>query len=428
MTAALALFFVLTAHSGYASSCSIVSKFKDSWYRPEPGVITTPNPGEPSLWAHEVTGWDLIKAERLNRPRNRVPIAIGENIDPLDLPLEIFDPESALSNTRSQSTWDVVHGTAVLHIILNQEIGLAAPGRLVAFTEHDNLVTPHEEWKNWTPADHDFFKYLYQGSTPAKTKFDFSDLVQFSNQRQARLINLSVDLGNWKPTVDQFASLSALPVTSAGNDPTDPINYKLSPVKERIQAVVVGGISKSGTQYGTTGPAVDILAPIDIPSFLPKGSRKNGRVYGFGLTSGATPIVTASLINVLNQVPELDNLSLETLLKRTSITTRLPINYVNSYKLARVAERIRRRMSKGNSSALEMINRRDIYDFSKEAAITFQKAQALSSNQTSCGRLGKAIQLARKAFLLDQKPEYREFLSQWYGQDSENAELSQFYR
>lgn len=407
-------------------TCQLVSEFRDPLFEPAPGYVSM-NEGRADLWAHDVTGWDLIKSEELNTPRARVPFAIAEDLDPIALDEAIFNPRTIVTDSHTTNSREHnSHGTAVLHIIANSEIGLAAPGKLVSYAMPVDAADPN--WAKWTPDDTEYIEYRYQGSTLAKIKRDFSNVVELANRAGARIINFSLMFGNWKPTIETLNRLHALIVTSAGNDPTDASKYKLDPIKELVPGIVVGGISIKGKQYGNDGDAVDILAPNAIPSFLP--SRQWGhdyrRINYFGLTSGATPIVTATLINVLNLVPELDNSQLEALLKSTAVKARPRVGYVNSYKLTRVADRIRRLLERSSTSLSDIVASPSLLDFSAEAESLFKKARQIYSRprNLTCADLNEIERLTRKAYLLDQKPEYRISLAAMY---RTTGELSEFY-
>ena len=175
------------------------------------------------------------------------------------------------------------------------------------------------------------------------------------------------------------------------------------------ELIIVGSTNEAGfvSDFSESSPDVTILAPADRYLLSPASKAKTQ----FGQTSGATPIVTGALSNVLNFLPDLTTQEARELLAKTA--TYLPslettkdngAGLLNAFKLARVAERLKSQGFPANRARL--LADPSLFDFQKEAAEELARAKRkLAAKQTSCGQLQEAVRALRKSFLLEANPE-----------------------
>ena len=198
-------------------------------------------------------------------------------------------------------------------------------------------------------------------------------------------------------------------VTSAGNDFPDPIESAKRMLQGEI--VIVGSSEPSGcaSWFSAAGDSVTICAPSSehLQTF---GS--DGRI-SFGGTSGAVPLVTGALADVLSILPDLNVSEAIHLLQKTAVKGAvLSLNY---YKLMRVAAKLAKL---GWPEQREKIFSAELYDFTAEAQ---QLLEALgSTTEEVFGNL-------RKAFFLDPTNHtVRARLAELYAQAGYTAQAS-FY-
>ncbi len=220
---------------------------------------------------------------------------------------------------------------------------------------------------------------------------------------------------------------NAVIVTAAGNDYDD--LRKAEPGKVTAShnghAIVVSSHSPDGlsSDFTNYGEDVDITAPSDehILSFDEKGEPKK-----FGGTSGATPLVTGSLLSfeLISGIP-LSTKEYKTLLKKTAIKHGLDperkvtgAGYLNAYKLGQVAFRLRdicgakRSEIERKQCAINAINTDSTYNFKKSISKTlvtkFAKAfpecsdtpEAKDRPTPTCEEKKSALKAIRKASFL----------------------------
>jgi formate dehydrogenase maturation protein FdhE len=175
-------------------------------------------------------------------------------------------------------------------------------------------------------------------------------------------------------------------------------------------AIFVGSISPLGfpSGYSQDGPNVDVVAPADefvtslkstIISTPPEVRRQ--MPHPFGKTSAAVPMVTGALSNVLALVPGLSTNELRILLRKSAVA--LPgvvysAGMLNSYKLVRIADRLRENksfiQSTNESYRRQVLSAPDLYDFSAEASDLMSSIKLDQDSKTTEDTL-------RRAFLLN---------------------------
>ncbi len=174
---------------------------------------------------------------------------------------------------------------------------------------------------------------------------------------------------------DDFKSVSppSIIVVSAGND-----NQKIEVYKqlgsEIFNMIVVGSLAPDGqkSNFSNTHKEVHILAPSD--DYITSLNRK-GNYEQFGGTSGAAPLVTASLAT-FESIAEYHPTAKEakTLLKNTAIPVPSSVKggpgygtngygMLNTYKLAMVGERLKKQCGKDVACFKQKINDPKTYQF-----------------------------------------------------------------
>lgn len=350
----------------------------------------------------DFVGADLVQSENLNRQGKEIAFGILESchIGTANLPKQKISQKGIKNNCASDGPDELrlQHATAVAEILLNEDAGLSPNGRLVAAADSNYTFIPGKE------PDSNFFPDFSEGSL-TKSKCDLSSAVRLLNESGAKIVNNSGILGSWKPTEHQLKSLKPILVTSAGNSPPD---IPLSPYKARDYLIAVGTLQSDGTRGGNGGEALAILGPAVTPT----------PVYtGMGMTSGAAPTVTSSLIIAMSFLPSLDVQTAKQLLKQTATQNSTGVGYLNAYRMARVSKRIEERLSKKRVSATpdairSQLNESSLMDFTKEAREAFETAEK-NSRQSDCESKKSAEQLYRKAFLLTGDETYRTRLVQY---------------
>jgi hypothetical protein len=374
-------------------------------------------------WNLEVTGADLVNSEKLVADRKpTVPVGIIEDgLDFRAIPQDRVSPllQTNLARTDDTLGEDPRHGTSVTNLIFNPLFGIAAPGFLASFTSR-----PCDFMKGWTEADTEYYRDHYQG-TPFRIRCDLSETMALQEAAGTRILNLSGALGSWKPTEELFRRRSAILVASAGNDPTLP-EYPTESLKSHIPAIVVGTITLDGTRAGSWGDAIDILAPNQTPSLSSGLPEEAWGGLDFGLTSGATPMVTSGLVAVMSYLPDIDVRTAERLLEKASTKTSMDKNLLNLYKLIQSTQRIEARLKqRGVRPTLTSVNQlldeegERLFDFRVDAKTAFEEAQKLDSSAPCEAK--KQGALLRKAFLLNQDESTREALVDFYSTQARNV-------
>lgn len=190
---------------------------------------------------------------------------------------------------------------------------------------------------------------------------------------------------------------------------------------ERLAPVIsVGSYSPRGLQtiYSQESDQLDILAPGDDYQAAIDGM---GQRALFGATSGATPLVTATIANVKSLLPSLGRSEIEFLLKKTALASfhslYLPDNktgLLNSYKAWKVAERLFAICGKDEACLQQQIRNGRNYVF-KEARLT-AKVEGVCAGKTVLAKQ-EMNDLRRQYFLNPQITRYARLLSCAYGNE-----------
>lgn len=269
----------------------------------------------------------------------------------------------------------VSHGTSVTNLINGSSPVGVGNGKLGAFVVHDPGTDSAAE--------------MAKAAMP---------IVNISQRRH--------DSGWSHPSLSSLAKQSIL-VWATGNSGSHPtMEFSSAP-----NVIGVGSVGPLGvvSHFSQEGPGTHILAPGENPIL----STYDGNHREFGGTSGAAPIVTGALTNVLSVLGELKDVEARRLLEKTAIPTapswqsprRNGAGVLNALKLVQVAIRLKARgWPREREKLLEDAS---VYDFSRIAngeddsdilKLLTEGKQALRSGV--CARQREGLQKVQSAFLL----------------------------
>jgi hypothetical protein len=329
-----------------------------------PNRNVTSSPTLAPFWAQENTGLDFVYEELKNAPREILIGVIDTGINFTKLPEKSFADHGYIQSSDSS------HGTAVANLILGKfPMGASPVARLEYFTRYTQA-----DW-----------------------------MAKQIKEKKIRVVNLS--LGGVDKEIIRVAQETIL-VTSSGNDYFKPVGPK-----KDVGAIIVGSSSFYGvlSDFSQQDPSVDVLAPSD--NYIQSISDKQ-TYSSFGGTSGAAPLVTGAIANVISVLPQLDTTMAKQLLKKTSlplaITPPAP-GQLNALKLYESAKRISLacpnnveciRAILNPKTEKEIASSKEILNFEKEAALLAEQAQKLIGSN-ACDEKRDGVKLLRKSFLLN---------------------------
>ncbi len=233
-----------------------------------------------------------------------------------------------------------------------------------------------------------------------------------------RVLNFSMGAKNSEAAPRQkqyydstFRALDALGtiiVTAAGNDGEKTPEVLLD--KKEFPGIVVGGLDPNGHLWTHSQHSndVNIIAPAALLRTFETEATKR---ISTG-TSLAAPLVAGSIANTVSILSSFTRKQSEILLSSTGLklqgNIRAPngLKMLNSYKMVRVAERIRKKIRSGpmlTGKILEDFISKELqdpnnYDFKDEANALIKSAEKVG--RTSCEKKWAAIAMFREAFLL----------------------------
>jgi len=321
-----------------------------------------------AFWGYEFVGIDLMQRLLKGIDLATTKIATSEHVNLSELPKKVLSKElkSKLKNNYQFS--GASHGTKVNNIILGDyPIGISSNAELSS-----TQIFNYSNNKFLLNADSFIQKgiKIFQASESI-----YDDKIDY--------LNKIIDAG-------------VITVRSAGN------RYPESSVQQSSPSlsIIVGQLSPLGVPSlsSSEGKSVTILAPGRNYSY---GS---GNYKLFGGTSGAQPVVTGCLANVVSILPGINQKEANSLLVKTSIPTlnskdRVKKNgegTINCYKLIRVALALKIDWPKTRA----LIESEETYDFSKESQELLNKADQINTTVSICSRREK-LDLLREAFLLN---------------------------
>ncbi|EPZ49906.1 peptidase, S8/S53 domain protein [Bacteriovorax sp. BAL6_X] len=302
------------------------------------------------FWAQEYIGADLIKDE-LKKIQNlkKIDVAvidIGFEKDHINLTEDIEVPPQL--NGRRRMIGD--HGTSVVNIF-NGPYGI---------TDQLNLMSLGRVNYN--------FLYSYYWDTYVESN------------RIPRIISNSVGWSDNQDIADianEAFEKDVLWFLASGNGHPE---EETSKVERESKALLIGSFSPSGLTSSDTQnhESLLVLAPANNELATIDG---RGRHSLFGATSGATPMVAASVTNVLSFLPKLKHHHVIALIKKTAFKSvenklgneRMP-GLFNGYKFFKVAQRVAKQCPNQDKTCLDqVIKDREIYQFTKTKVISCKK-------------------------------------------------------
>ena len=265
-----------------------------------------------------------------------------------------------------------------------------------------------------------------RGVIVAEVEVAYQDLDEGSSFQLLGAPTGDLDLVNYSSFFSKIETLYAiaqlakggtiLHVMSAGND--YPYTFTASD-GEQLRAIVnnlitVGSCSPAGcvSRFSRAGKHLTIVAPSD--HFIQTARHDPEHPVTFAGTSGATPLVSGALADVLSILPSLTTAEAQQLLRKTAIPTTLDEEdgggVINYYKLLRVAYRIKQMVDRNISTRQQLIDDDSNYDFRSEALAKLQEAKQAQDH-------GNYLSALREAFFLyPHDSEVRDRLADFYWQ------------
>lgn len=241
------------------------------------------------LWAQEYIGSDLIKEELKEVESSLVDLAVidlgfeeehitlSEDFENIDVPFQ------RNGNRRMRAH----HGTSVLNLLTGPET--------YRVTDHARLI-------NLTAAS---FSGMYRYTARGFEK----------NNHYPRVISNSLGWSDEKipEVVSELAAKGVLWFLAAGNDFPTPVKK----LERDSEALLVGSFAPSGlTSYEAQNHKnLIVLAPANVELLTINGY---GEEHMFGASSGATPLVAGTVINLLALNPALTKKHIVTILRQTA--------------------------------------------------------------------------------------------------------------
>ena len=289
------------------------------------------------LWAQEYIGADLIKEELATLDTQKIDVAIfdlGFEEEHINLTEEIEVPEQ-LNGHRKVTAH---HGTAVVNIF-NGPFGITEQMNLMSLVRVYYESSYRSFWN----------KYLEQERIPKVV----SNSVGWRSDEVPEVVEKAYRRGT-------------LWFLASGNDHPQEVRKR----ERESKAILIGSFAPSGLTTMDTqlhesllalAPANEELAAID----------GNGETFFFGATSGATPMVAATVVNIASILPTLTREQLFKIVKKTNFPsaenklgqTEMP-GLFNGYKAFKVARRLVQLCPDKSASCVDQqLNDETIFEF-----------------------------------------------------------------
>ena len=237
------------------------------------------------------------------------------------------------------------------------------------------------------------------------------------------IINISTYFAGFAATqaLSDYATASGrgvLCVVCAGNDFPTPL-YGKGDSGGGLNLITVGSCAPTGyfSYFSRAGKQLTIAAPSDDD--ILSIAAGTGEFTAFGGTSGAAPLVSGALADVISIIPNLTLDEAIHMLQKTAVQTSINAlqegrGVLNYYKLLRVAARVRQAAAGDPQKMHELLFDDTMYDFSGEA----HRLRSTASAEPE-----QAFFYLRTAFLLHSRDlETRRLLAEMYRHAGHEAE------
>ena len=233
--------------------------------------------------------------------------------------------------------------------------------------------------------------------TYSEDEDDMSYMILISNtHRHIDIINMSLYFTSFEAiqALSEYAAEvgGIIQVVCAGNDFPTPLYGQGDDGTQLLNLITVGSCAPTGyfSYFSRAGKRLTISAPSDDD--IQSIAAGTGELTSFGGTSGAAPLVSGALADVLSIIPYLNLDEVIHLLQTTAIPTSINARnegsgVLNYYKLLRVAEKIHHTAAGDRQKIKQLIYDDSMYDFSAEAQQYQQAAQDNPDNALHALRL-----------------------------------------
>lgn len=355
-------------------------------------------------WYLEVIGADLAKEFNKGKSLAKFGVAIVDT----SLPSKDRCPDSVIS---SPTYIDNITATEKIHGQLVSSI-LNGPDGVTEIDESYHQIVDDYFRKDGGS----YASEIEQARTSAKG-------LKVINYSVSASLDLAANRIRYFKKLDDQGVISIIP---AGNEATKLI--KPSEFENSFPGIVVEGIDRKGQRWrkSNSSPKTFVVAPSDDLITLNEVGEPNLKSG----TSLAAPLVSGSIVNALGFLPDMNRNVAEELIKATSIKLskvkstfpgQPPPGMLNSYKMVRVADRIRSELSKTKikepnavrAFILAELKKPQTLDFSSEAKqLADTAAKVLISEK--CEDLFLAEKNLRSSYLLNPNSETKSLLIKLY--------------
>lgn len=330
------------------------------------------------LWAQEYIGADLVRDELLKwspTELKKVPLAIVD-LGFEEEHIQLTEPISVPKQRNGNRTMRAHHGTSVANLLTGPtQYRVSDQVSLINLTAVHYSGAYHYMWRNFEK--NEVFPKVITNS------------LGWTDERIPEV-------------VEKAHEKKTLWFLAAGNDFPTPVRG----IEKSSKALMIGSFAPSGlTSFETQNdPALIVLAPANEELATINGY---GEEHLFGATSGATPLVAGSVINILSFLPNLNRDQVITLIRKSSfksVENKLGLNQMpgllNGYKLFKVAQKIFNQCGENTICHNQLINNDQTYIFSRESSVL--KCDAVKA--MNCEEMNNSLkEMRRRSFLGDKE-------------------------
>ncbi len=256
------------------------------------------------------------------------------------------------------------------------------------------------------------------GLVTADITSDYMQVATLVNETQPQIVNFSksfFEAATVPPALLKMAAQSILVISSGNSYPDEPLEN----VKRAAPAVLVGSLNADGqiSKDSNEGPELTILAPSDR---LIQSTSVGKKFESFGGTSGAAPLVSGTLADVVSILGDIELSEAKILVQRTAMPTlnarqallKNGSGMLNQLKSILVAGRLKALGWPTHRKAL--LASPAVWDFASIATAQLTEGKELLRSP-SCQERKQGLKLIRSSFLLaSSDEEARQLLEDTY--------------